>query len=62
MANYEEVTAARLARRKLGPLYASGQCQMCAYRVPAKALWCSGECAAEYADETKKLELSKEQP
>lgn len=37
------------------PLYPKCACHYCAYKVPKLALWCSSDCAVEYAKERADL-------
>ena len=48
--------AERDEQRAAGPLIPCGRCHFCGYKVPPKAHWCSGDCAKEYAAETRQIE------
>lgn len=59
----KEAKAARDARRaKGGALYGTGKCHWCCYTVPPRALWCSADCAAEYAEETRQEAAAAAEP
>lgn len=54
--NAEQAKQARTTRRAAaGALYGVGVCHWCGFKVPAKALWCCGECAKDYEAETRQL-------
>lgn len=54
--NSEQAKAARMAARDGKPVVPNGCCRFCMYKVPPRALWCSTECAQDYAAETRQLQ------
>lgn len=55
--SYAEISAARREAILTGAaIIPKGACHMCAWeKIPARALWCSSACAADYEAERKEL-------